>query len=147
MRACSWWSRASPTDRTWRGRSPGRGARFGTAESAMRPAGWRRSVEQLRTNTCPVLSISTVQLAESTKIFAVDLRTQTCPLRAPPHEHQILHDHRYRAQAPSQLQFLQCDCIACLPRTTGSKKAMILNAPALPGEPLRVGRRGQSYEE
>jgi hypothetical protein len=28
-------------------------------ERAMRPAGWRRSVEQVRTNTCPVFSIST----------------------------------------------------------------------------------------
>jgi hypothetical protein len=35
---------------------------------------------------------------------------------------QILHDHRYRAQAPSESQFLQCDCIARLPRTTPSKK-------------------------
>jgi hypothetical protein len=54
-----WWSRASPSNRTWRGRSPSRCARFGTTESAMRPAGWRRSVEQVRTNTCPVFSIST----------------------------------------------------------------------------------------
>jgi hypothetical protein len=28
-----------------------------------------------------------MQLPESTKIFALDLRTQTCPLLAPPHEH------------------------------------------------------------
>jgi hypothetical protein len=87
-RAFSWWSRASPSNRTWRGRcSPGQCARFGATESATRPAGWRRSVEQVRTNTSPVFSISTAQLPESTKILAVDLRTQTCPLLAPPHEH------------------------------------------------------------
>jgi hypothetical protein len=40
-------------------------------------------------------------------------------------------------------QFLQGDCIARLPRTTRSKKLMILNAPPLPGALLRVSSRGQ----
>jgi hypothetical protein len=33
----------------------------------------------------------------------------------------ILHGHRYRAQGPSESQFLQCDCTARPPRTTRSK--------------------------
>ena len=44
MRWCSWWSRASPSKRTWRGRLPDRCALCGGTKSAMRRAGWRRSV-------------------------------------------------------------------------------------------------------
>jgi hypothetical protein len=46
MRWCSWCSRDTPSRRTWRGRSPGRCAAFGVTKSAMRTAGWRRSVEK-----------------------------------------------------------------------------------------------------
>jgi hypothetical protein len=40
-------------------------------------------------------------------------RSRASPSRKLPAS-QILHDHRYRAQAPSRSQFLQCDCIARL---------------------------------
>ena len=44
MRWCSWWSRASPSKPTWRGRSADRCAPCGGTRGAMRRAGWRRSV-------------------------------------------------------------------------------------------------------
>src|SRR5215472_13177585 len=46
MRWCSWWSRGSPSSSTWRGRLAGRCGLFGAIKSAMRAAGWWRSVER-----------------------------------------------------------------------------------------------------